>query len=85
MRKVYTAIEPVLSLMLIVLGTFMFESGYFGSPRYSFILLPVGAVFLVSGFVVLAYAIRSRVWRRRMLRDRSIPSRGPLSGLSHHS
>jgi uncharacterized membrane protein len=85
MRKVYTVVEFFLSLMLIALGIFIFDSGYFGSPRNSIIVLPIGAVFLVSGFLVLGYAIRSRVWHRRMLRERPLPSAGPMSGLSHHS
>ncbi len=70
MRKVYTVFEIVLSLMLIALGIFIFDSGYSGSPRDSMFALPIGAVLLASGFLVLGYAIRSEVWHRRMLRER---------------
>jgi hypothetical protein len=83
MRKVYTAFEIILSLMLIALGIFIFDSGYFGSPSNSIVVLPIGALFLVSGSVVLAYAVRSRIWHRRMMRERPTPGTGPMSGLSH--
>jgi len=84
MRKVYSVFEFFLSLMLIALGAFVFESGYFGSPRDSMVVLPFGAVFLASGFVALAYAIRSQVWHRRMLRERPLPGTGPMARFSHH-
>jgi hypothetical protein len=84
MRKVYTVFEFFLSLMLIALGVIVFESGYLGSPRDSIVVLPFGAVFLASWFVALAYAIRSQVWHRRMLRERPLPSTEPMARLSHH-
>ena len=83
MRKVYTVIEFFLSLMLIALGVFVFDSGYLGSPRDSMFVLPIGAVFLTSGIVVLAYAIRSQFWHRRMLRERPMNGSGPMADWSH--
>jgi len=85
MPKVYTFFEIFLSLTLIAFGIFIFESGYFGSPRDSVAVLPIGALLLVSGCVMLAIAIRSRIWHFRMLRDRPMENNGPISGLSHHS
>jgi hypothetical protein len=85
MRKVYTFVEFVFALLLIAFGIFIFDSGFFGSPRDSMIVLPLGAVFLASGCMILALAIRSRIWHRRMLRERPLEGAGPMSGLSHHS
>jgi uncharacterized membrane protein len=83
MRKVYTVVEFFLSMMLIALGIFVFDSGYFGSPRDSMFVLPIGAVFFVSGSLVLAYAIRSQVWHRRMMRERPLPRTGSMPDWSH--
>jgi uncharacterized protein DUF202 len=83
MRKVYTVLEFFLSLMLIALGILVFNSGYFGSPQNSMFVLPVGAMFLVLGAVVLAYAIRSQIWHRRMMRERPTSGSGPMPEWSH--
>lgn len=85
MRKVYTVFEFFLSLTLIAAGIFVFNLGYFGSPRDSIVVLPIGAVFFVAGSVVLAYAIRSQIWHRRMLRERPLPRTGPMPELFHRS
>ena len=85
MPKVYSFIEIFLSLLVIAFGILAFDAGYFGSPRNAIILLPLGAVLLASGCMVLALAIRSRVWHRRMLRERPLENVTPISGFSHHS
>ena len=78
MRKVYTVFEFFLSLVLIAVGILVFYSGYFGRSPESTFILPIGAMFLVSGVLVLGYAIRSQVWHRRMMRERPLPSTGPM-------
>jgi hypothetical protein len=85
MRKVYTVFEFFLSLMLIAVGVFVFSSGYSGSPQFSMVVLPIGALFFVLGCVILAYAIRSQIWHRRMLRQRPLPGTGPMPELSHRN
>jgi len=83
MRKVYSVFEFFLALVLIAVGIFVFYSGYFGRSPESTFILPVGAMFLVSGVLVLGYAIRSQVWHRRMMRERPLANAGTMPDWSH--
>jgi hypothetical protein len=83
MRKVYSVFEFFLSLMLIAVGILVFYSGYFGRSPESTFILPIGAMFLVSGVLVLGYAIRSQVWHRRMMRERPLANAETMPGWSH--
>ena len=75
MKRVSTVFEIILSATLLLLGLYMLYEGSSNKSASAPAILIGGAVCFTLSVMILASAIRSILWRRRMLRP-SIPNQG---------
>lgn len=69
MRMIFTSSEIFFSGVLVIIGLYLLDLGFSGSPKDSIMSLLAGAVLFGLGCVALSFAIRSRLWHRAMTRE----------------